>query len=84
MDSDSADLIVSSVIVHARAADHARLGERISALPGTSVHGTNDAGRMVVVIETGTDAELARCMDAIGALPGVLGVNLVFHHSEPA
>jgi len=77
-------LCVSSVVVQARGEDHARLRDRISALSGTTVYAATDAGRMVVVIETRTDADLVRRMDEIGRFPGVLGVNLVYHHSEPA
>ena len=75
---------VSSVIVQARAHAHERLEERIAALSGASVHAISPAGKMVVVIETRDDAELVRRIDEIGAFPGVLGVNLVFHHSEAA
>ena len=75
---------ISSVLVQARAEDHGRLEETISALPGAEVHAATGAGKIVVVIETPGDAALVRSVDRIGALPGVLSVNLVFHHSEPA
>lgn len=77
-------LTISSLLVQARAEDHRRLEAEIAALPGTEVHGGNGTGKLVVVIETPNDAELVRRIDRIGALPGVLSVNLVFHHSEPA
>ena len=77
-------LTISSLLVQARAEDHRRLEEAISSLPGTEVHATTGTGKIVVVIETPSDAELIRRIDRIGALPGVLSVNLVFHHSEPA
>ena len=64
--------------------DHGRLEEAISSLPGTEVHASTGAGKIVVVIETPSDAELVRIVDRIGAFPGVLSVNLVFHHSDPA
>ena len=77
-------LTISSLLVQARAEDHGRLEEAISSLPGAEVHASTAAGKIVVVIETPGDAELVRRIDRIGALPGVLSVNLVFHHSEPA
>ena len=77
-------LTISSLLVQARAEDHGRLKAEIAALPGTEVYGGSGAGKLVVVIETPDDAALVRGIDRIGALPGVLGVNLVFHHSEPA
>ena len=81
---DIAGLTVSSVVVQARVQEHEHLEERSAALAGASVHARSPAGKMVVVIETRNDAELVRRIDEIGALPGVLGVNLVFHHSEAA
>ena len=83
-DNDGTTGTIASVIVQARAREHGTLTKRISALPGTEVSATNGAGKIVVVIETPSDAELARRIDEIGLLPGVLGVNLVFHHVEPA
>lgn len=77
-------LTISSLLVQARTEDHGRLEETISSLPGTEVHASTGAGKIVVVIETPSDAELVRIVDRIGALPGVLSVNLVYHHSEPA
>ena len=77
-------LTISSVLVQARAEDHGRLKERISSLPGTEVHASTGAGKIIVVIETPGDAELVRLIDRIGAFPGALSVNLVFHHSELA
>ena len=81
---ESDGLTISSLLVQARAEDHGRLEETISALPGAEVYASTGAGKIVVVIETPSDAELVRSVDLIGALPGVLSVNLVFHHSEPA
>ena len=83
-DGGLAGLTISSVIVQARAPEHAHLEKRISALPGTSVYATGDTGKMVVVCETRDDADLTRRIDEIGRLPGVLGVHLVYHHEEPA
>ena len=82
--SETEGLTISSVLVQARVEDHGQLAEKIASLPGTEVHATTDAGKIIVVIETPGDAELVRLIDRIGAFPGVLGVNLVFHHSEPA
>lgn len=82
--SETEDLTISSVLVQARVEDHERLEEKISSLLGTEVHASTGTGKLVVVIETPGDAELVRLIDRIGAFPGVPGVNLVFHHSEPA
>ena len=81
---ETESLTISSLLVQARTEDHRRLEEAISSLPGTEVYASTGAGKLVVVIETPGDAELVRSVDRIGALPGVLSVNLVFHHSEPA
>ena len=81
---EAESLTISSLLVQARAEDHGRLEAEIAALPGTEVHAATCTGKIVVVVETPGDAALVRRIDRIGALPGVLSVNLVFHHSEPA
>ena len=83
-DRSGSGITVASVLVQARAEAHERLEAAISALPGTSVHARGAGGKLVVVVETTSDAELVGRIDEIGGLPGVLGVNLVYHHSEAA
>jgi periplasmic nitrate reductase NapD len=41
-----------------------------------------DGGRSVLLCETDNEGELMDRIDALRALPGVLGVSLVHHHAE--
>lgn len=75
---------ISSMIVQMRPGDVAAISAQIRALPGVEIHGPATNGKLVVVVETPSDGALAACMTQINGLPGVLGVNLVFHHSHAA
>jgi len=37
----------------------------------------------ILLHEGGGTRELLDCMDAVQAVPGVIGVNLVYHHAGP-
>ena len=79
----SCETVISSVIVQARDSDADRIASAIGPLPGVEIH-SQSQGKLIVVIETATDGQLAERVSDISAVPGVLGVNLVFHHTEPA
>ena len=74
--------VISSLIVQARPEALASLAEAIEALPGAEIHGHDERGRLIVVLESANDAALGEAMSRIGALPGALSVSLVYHHSE--
>ena len=76
--------VISSVIVQARPQALATISTGIGALSGAEVHADDPAGKLIVVTETESDAELTELIDQIRTMKGVLGVNLVFHHNELA
>ena len=76
--------VISSMIVRTRAEDVTALGVRIEEFPDTEISAQDPVGKLVVVMEANNDRDLADRMKEIGELPGVLGVNLVFHHNENA
>ena len=75
-------VVISSLIVHARPAELAVVRAAIAAMPGAEIHADDAAGRLIVVLETASDRELTEMTIAIGAIGGVVGVNLVYHHTE--
>ena len=83
-DEGTEPLTISSMIVQMRQRDVPAISERIRGLPGAEIHGPAKDGKLVVVVETPSDGVLADCMARIAGFPGVLGVNLVFHHSHEA
>ena len=79
--NDSLDTVIASVIAQVRPEAMAAAAAVIAGHHGLEVHGQDPRGRLVVVLEMANDAALAEAMSMIGKLPGVLGVNLVYHHS---
>ena len=74
--------VISSLVVQVRPD---RLDEAVRAIaeePGAEIHASDAAGKLVVVLESRNDGDLADATRRIGDLPGVLSVNLVFHHTE--
>lgn len=45
---------------------------------------TNPAGKLVVLFERASSAEIVDAMAIIRSLPGVLAVHVVYQHAEPA
>jgi len=75
--------VISSLVVQVRPARLAAVVDAIQARPDAEIAAMDPVGKLVVVLETATDRGLAEATDALAALPGVLSVALVFHHSEP-
>jgi nitrate reductase NapD len=46
------------------------------------VPASDAAGKLVVILESTDEQTIARQLEEIGALPGVLSATLVFHHVE--
>ena len=49
---------------------------------GVGVHGGIEAGKLVVPLETATEAEVVERLNAVQLLDGVLAATLVFHCFE--
>jgi nitrate reductase NapD len=78
---DPLDSVIASVIAQVRPEAMETVVAAIARRPGLEVHGQDPRGRLVVVLELANDAALAEEMNMIGNLPGVLGVNLVYHYA---
>jgi nitrate reductase NapD len=79
-----AEFHIASLVVHCRPGRVASLKDVIAALPGAEVPTSDAAGKLVVTLESPSEQTIARQLDEIGAMPGVLSATLVFHHVEPA
>lgn len=73
--------VIASVIAQVRPQDLDAVVATVSRQAGLEVHAQDPRGRLVVVLELANDAALAEAMKTIGAVPGVLGVNLVYHYT---
>ncbi len=76
--------VISSIIVQVRPTKMSAIIERLKNFPTTEISATSPNGKIVIVMEADSDRVLANNMDDITTIEGVLGVNLVFHHSENA
>jgi nitrate reductase NapD len=73
---------ISSLIVRARPDRLPDIVAAIDALPGAEVHRHDAIGKIVVLLETETQSQIAERLRAMEALPGVLNVSLIYHHAD--
>ena len=75
---------VSSLIVHGAGERLPAISAAIAALPGAEVHASDGTGKLVITLETASEAEISKRIDAIRALAGVFAASLVYHEVEGA
>ena len=75
---------IAGLLVQAQPEQRRRVVKELSDLPGTEVHASGKAGKLVVVCECDSDDELVALIGRIRDLPGVLNVALVYQHVESA
>jgi nitrate reductase NapD len=78
----SAEIHISSLIVHGRPEGIASIEAAIGGLEGAEVHGASKQGKLVVTLETVSEVEMITRINAIDRIEGVLSVALVFHQVE--
>lgn len=77
------EIHIASLVVHARPERVAELEQAIAAFAGAEVAAADRSGKLVVTLESDGERGIARQLEAIGALPGVLSATIVVHHAEP-
>ncbi len=78
----SDELHVSSLVVHGRPDRLDGIRASLLRMPGVEIHATGPTGKMVVTLETFSEAEIVNRLTEISLLDGVLSAALVFHHFE--
>ncbi len=78
-----AEIHVASLVVYVNASRAAAVASEIGRLPGVEVHANNGCGKMVVVVETGSDADMAAAIDRVDRTAGVICTALVYQQAEP-
>ena len=77
------DIHIASCVAFARPDAVAGIARAIAATGLAEVpRQDGDRGRLVILIEAPTSAQVLDVMDAIRALDGVLAVHLAYQHSE--
>ena len=77
------ELHILSLVVHCRPGHAADLAARIGALSGVEIRGGTAEGKLVVLLETSSEAEIVDRLNEIQLIEGVLAATLVFHRCEP-
>ena len=70
---------VSSILVHCANRRFAAIAGAIGRLGGAEVHASDPAGKLIVTLETRSEAETLDRIGAISALDGVMAASLVSH-----
>lgn len=73
---------IASFVVHHRPDAAGALGRLVEARPGAEIAAQEET-RAILLHECDGTRELLDCMEAVQAVPGVIGVNLVYHHAGP-
>ena len=73
---------VSSILVHCAGGRLAAITGAIGRLGGAEVHAGNPNGKLIVTLETRSEAEILDRIGAIRALEGVLATSLVYHQID--
>lgn len=70
---------IASVIVQVRPERLADVEVAILALPGCEVHGRDDRGKLIVVVDAPDAGALGSTLNTLALLPHVYSASLVFH-----
>jgi nitrate reductase NapD len=74
---------ISSLVVHVRPERAETVRAALAAFPGVEIHGEG-GGKIVLTLETESEAEIVSRLNEISLLEGVMSAALVFHHFETA
>ena len=78
-----AEIHVVSLVVYADPSRVAEISDAVGRLPGAEVHANDGRGKLVVVLETEGDAEMAAAIDHVDRTAGVICTALVYQQTEP-
>jgi nitrate reductase NapD len=73
------EMHITSIGVQVRPEHLTRVAAAIDELEGAEVHARSSEGKLVIVLETESDAQVMDRLGAIRDLDGVLAAHLVFH-----
>ena len=73
---------IASFVVYLKPEHIADASAELLAMPGVEIAQTEPSGKLIIVLETDSDAGVARFLDLAHQLPGVAAVNFVYHQSE--
>ena len=78
----SAELHITSLVVHSTPKRVKGVSELIASMPGAVVHAASPAGKLVVTLEAGTGDEILSQINGIQRTDGVLSAALVYQCAD--
>jgi len=73
---------ISSLVVHVRPERSAAVRAEIAMLGGAEVHAGTEDGKLVVVLETRSEAETMARIAAINEMQGTIAASLIYHEID--
>jgi nitrate reductase NapD len=73
---------IASLVVHGRPETVPVISAAIARLPGAEVPIADPGGKLVVTLDSPSEAAVADALTRISLLDGVLAATLVFHHVD--
>ena len=78
-----AEIHVVSLVVYADPSRVLEISDAVGRLPGVEVHANDGHGKLVVVLETAGDADMAAAINRVDRTAGVICTALVYQQTEP-
>ena len=75
---------IASILVRARPERLAEVESAIATMPGCEIHGRDERGKLVVVVDAADAGSIGSTLTAIALAPHVLSAALVFHATDAA
>ena len=82
--NDTDQVHIASLVVRTHPQALEAVAEAIAGWAEAEIAAQDPQGKLVVVLETSSEAQILDRIDAISPMPGVLSANLVYHQSESA
>lgn len=76
------NICISSLVVRTRPSNLSAVNQRISALSYAEVYGQHVDGRLVVIIDTQDNKQLANTISDIQDLPDILSVKTIYQYED--
>ena len=77
------EIHVASLVVYVDPSRATEISDAVGRLPGTEVHANDGRGKLVVVLETAGDADMAAAIGRVDRTAGVICTALVYQQTEP-
>ncbi len=78
-----AEIHITSLVVYADPSRVSEISNAVGRLPGVEVHANDGRGKLVGVVEAGSDADMTAAIGRVDRTAGVICTALVYQQAEP-